>query len=406
MKKILIWLLVFCILVATGCNGSKKTGSKDSSSNSKTNVKLEMSAEQKDIVRINNYATTPAERVSSDKYRLVTFDEYWDYSHHPTIAMFKGEIVVAYASGHNGENNVGQRVMVSKSNGFNNWTTPKAVVDTRKGYYNNIHSYPIGLYDNGEELVLYYGSGEYTPDCLTKEGERPTSGAKTLWSGIFYKTSKDGINWSEEFKVNITGSFIASPMKTKTGRLIMPSAESFAYTDDAKGLTGWKRNQVDPTLVKEAQQEGNVDLSESSFYVLDDNTIFLLCRTGTQYLYAAKSTDNGMTWSKPFATSFSDNGSRFAFNRLNDGRYIYVGTPNTKGFRSPLMLCLSENGFDFDKQFILGDAEYYMIKKPGFAKDGVYGYPAMCFDDEYLYVAYSLGKEAFEVARVKLSDLK
>lgn len=403
MKKFLIAILISCLLLTVGCDVSETT-SENASSSGSVNKKA-LTEDQQAILKINNYATLPAEKIETETKLLQPYDEYWDYNHQPSIAIFRNRIFVAYDSGHDGEANCGQRVMITSSSDFHNWTKPFAIVDRAKGYYSDVVSYPIGLYATEEQLVLYYYTSEYKPESLQGENKRPATDGHKLWGHCYYKITTDGVNWSEGKELGYDGSMIASPMPTSSGRLIMPSSSVFLYTDDKTGITGWTENSFenDDSIWEYAGLE-NGAYSEASFYEYD-NYIYMLCRTGTQYLAAARSNDDGITWSKPFLTSFSDNASKFAFTTLPDGRIAYVGNPSLSGDRIPLMLCISENGRDFDKQYIIGNSAY-TIKKTGFAKVGHYGYPAVCTDDEYLYIVYSKGKEILEIARVKLSELK
>ena len=68
------------------------------------------------------------------------------------------------------------------------------------------------------------------------------------------------------------------------------------------------------------------------------------------------------------------------------------------------MLCLSEDGQNFNRQFILRN-EAYKQQIPGLYKGGVYGYPSTVIANGYMYVIYSKHKEAIEVTRVSLSML-
>ena len=399
MRKFLIAILISCLLMTVGCNKSNTT-----SNNNATVEEDSLSEDQQAILRINNYATTPPVKIESDKKILQPFDEYWDYSHQPAIAIFKGRIYVTYDSGHDGEGNCGQRVMITSSSNYEDWTTPYPIVDRRRGYYSDVVSYPIGFHATEEQLVLYYYTSEYEPDALQGENKRPSTDGFKLWGHCYYKTTSDGVNWSEEKELGYDGTMLASPMATSTGRLIMPASSICLYTDDKTGITGWIQSSFERDM--SIWEYGGLEtggFSEASFYEYD-GYIYMFCRTGTQYLIGARSKDDGKTWSKPFLTSFSENASKFAFTKLSDGRIVYVGNPGLSGDRIPLMICISENGVDFDKQYILGD-ETYIIKKKAFAKGGHYAYPAICYDQDYLYVVYSKGKEVLEIARVKLSDL-
>ena len=49
--------------------------------------------------------------------------------------------------------------------------------------------------------------------------------------------------------------------------------------------------------------------------------------------------------------------------------------------------------------------EDYTMMKDGMYKGGLYGYPTSYFDDNYMYVIYSLRKESVEVLRVPLAAI-
>ena len=118
------------------------------------------------------------------------------------------------------------------------------------------------------------------------------------------------------------------------------------------------------------------------------------------------STDNGSHWSLPVETSFTDNDSKFHFGKLPDGRFYYVGIPDTlhRSERSPLVLAISTNGKFFNKQYIIADKPY-TLKKQGLWKEGQYGYPHTLIYNGYIYVIISRQKEAIEVIRFKIMGL-
>ena len=158
-----------------------------------------------------------------------------------------------------------------------------------------------------------------------------------------------------------------------------------------------------------AQQQGWLAaLCEGSFYQTDDGVLHMLLRNtaklNARRLWLTESLDNGATWSTPVETEFSDANAKFHFGRLPDGRFYYVGNP-LAGNRTPLVLSLSRDGVKFDQHFVLGDT-HYERRKAGGAKGGEYGYPHSLVHDGYLYVIVSRQKEAVEVLRVALADLR
>ena len=74
-------------------------------------------------------------------------------------------------------------------------------------------------------------------------------------------------------------------------------------------------------------------LCEGSFYQTDDSIIHMLMRATDDgwkgRLWLTESKDDGMHWSIPTETAFTDNDSKFHFGRLPDKRFYYVGIPDT-----------------------------------------------------------------------------
>jgi hypothetical protein len=89
---------------------------------------------------------------------------------------------------------------------------------------------------------------------------------------------------------------------------------------------------------------------------------------------------------------------------LPDGRFYYVGNP-VGGGRLPLALSLSKDGVNFDQHFILGETRYEK-RRPGAAKGGEYGYPHTLIHEGRIYCIVSRQKEAVEVLRVALDELR
>jgi BNR repeat-like domain len=119
------------------------------------------------------------------------------------------------------------------------------------------------------------------------------------------------------------------------------------------------------------------------------------------------SKDNGIHWSLPVETAFTDNDSKFHFGKLPDGRFYYVGIPDTLHHyaRTPLVLAVSNDGVFFNQQYIVAD-ETYMRKEEGLWKGGQYGYPHTMIYNGYMYIIISRQKESIEIIRFKISQLK
>ena len=347
-----------------------------------------------------------AKKITS-QYTLVTpYDSEWDYAHHPFIIKFKDKLYAMWSSGHDAEDNVGQRVLMSSSTTGFNWSTPSAFVDTKRGVNSDIVSYALGFYTNGEILVGYYHSFEYDISCLRENGTfRPEGNGIHTNSGNYLRYTYDGVTWSEPVAMNYYRSLTAPPELTSDGKLIMMGGTNYIYTYDTTGISGWTAGDMASSVTKELVANGTIKtLTEAHLYEMKDNTLRAMFRTNTDYLWCAKSWDYGLTWTAPYKTNLTDDHSKFVFGKLPDGRYYYVGNPIRGGGRLPLMLSVSNDGNVFNKSYILRN-EKYIIKSAGLYKNGNYAYPSVCVDEEYMYIIYSKGKEVIELTRIALSGI-
>ncbi|MSU48066.1 MAG: hypothetical protein EXS37_03085 [Opitutus sp.] len=330
----------------------------------------------------------------------------WTYSHHQSITFFKGRFYAIWSNGRVGEDLPGQRVLMASSADFRTWTRPRPLVDSvtdEKGVERVLTA--GGFHQHSGTLVAYFGN--YGPNKETTH--------------LQAVTTTDGEHWSAVREIGIPFCPNQGPERISTGRLIFAGNTAFPYTDDPSGLTGWKMTGIYPvemaakfeddpmTFGEVAMRQGwPSSLCEGSFFETDDHVLHMQLRNVSRAffgrLWTTESRDNGVTWSKPALTSFSDWSTKFHFGRLPDGRFYHVGNP-LAGSRIPLVLHLSRDGVNFDRHFILGDTPYQRLKEGG-SKGGEYGYPHTLVHDGYLYTIVSRQKEAVQVLRVALSELR
>ncbi|MEO7120956.1 MAG: exo-alpha-sialidase [Ginsengibacter sp.] len=330
----------------------------------------------------------------------------WFYSHHASIAHFKNKFIAIWSNGMKDEDQPGQRVVFATSKDFFHWSKPKplAIPSVFNNDTLNILT-AAGFHRFNDTLVAYYG--EYSPHKTNTH----------LWA----KISIDGEYWSDPIDMHVPVNPNHGPEKIASGRLIISGNFTFPYTDDYRGLSGWKmasfyadslyKEDNPATFYSPAKKNNLPPLCEGSFFQTDDGIIHMLLRvTGNGWhgkLWLTESSDNGLHWSFPTETNFTDNDSKFHFGRLPDKRFYYVGIPDTLHHyaRTPLVLSLSSDGKLFDKNYIIAD-EPYTLQKKGLYKDGQYGYPHTIIYNGYMYVIISRQKEAIEVLCFKLSQLK
>ncbi len=354
----------------------------------------------------NHYSTeNKVPRLQIERSMIFTPDSSWLYSHHPSIISFKGKLFAIWSNGLKDEDSPGQRVVYAVSADFKHWSVPKVLTTPSKTNDTLNVLTAAGWYQHNGTLVAYFG--EYT---------RHRTQTK-LWA----KTTTDGIHWSGPVDLHIPLIPNHGPQRLNSGRLLISGNFTFPYTDNQKGISGWKMSSFyapdlytqdnSATFYAPADKNGLPPLCEGSFFQTPDNTIHMLLRvTGKGWkgrLWLIESKDNAQSWSKPTETGFTDNDSKFHFGHLPDGRIYYVGIPDTLHHydRNPLILSLSSDGRSFDKNYIISD-ELYHLKKEGLWKGGQYGYPHTLIQDGYMYIIISRQKESVEVLRFKLNQLK
>ena len=349
-------------------------------------------------------------------------EENWFYSHHPSITWFNNQYVAIWSNGRINEDDPGQRVLISRSSDFANWSTPEPLLDSMMGEDEEITLTAAGFHQHEGTLVAYAGAYEIASAYLEGGHRRadvrfgPDAYRHTR---LFAVTSIDGKTWSEPTDLGLPIVPNHGPQATASGRLIICGNTLFPYSDDLSGLGGWKMAGIYPAEMAEgiaddpmhfrpvAERAGWASsLCEGSFYQTDDGVLHMLLRSQQPRLWHASSRDDGETWSAPEPTDFTDNVSKFHLGRLPDGRFYNLSTPDpqTRGRRPRLILSLSEDGVCFDRQYILAD-EIYEQRAEGLHKNGQYGYPHSLIHDGYFCAIFSRRKEAMEVLRVPLAVL-
>jgi hypothetical protein len=265
-----------------------------------------------------------------------------------------------------------------------------------------------------EKLVAYVGAFEYTPEIMVPETyppERDPRGKGNWEPGKTYAfnvrtelfVSEDqGETWEPAGRIDKCFPNLR-PFATSSGRLIIPGQMAYYYTDDPAGLTGWTFAAIDGVpsdycdapgeFQRFARVNKRQEVCEASFFQTDDKVLHMMLRTNSSRLAVSESRDDGLTWTRPQMTSFTDCQCRFHFGRLPDGRFVYVGCPKPESKRTPMVVSLSDDGIVFDKHYIIGNEPHEEGRLRGHQKAGRYGYPTYHFFKNFLYVIYSIEKE-------------
>ena len=201
-------------------------------------------------------------------------------------------------------------------------------------------------------FVAYSAEWEWEPDAYNPDGSRrdhpisdPAMGhEQRMWRTDQGRTearfsTDNGRTWSEPVVVAPKQEGYFSPVKVRSGRLILPGNFGVCHiTDDRAGLTGWKCASI-PGIPEShhdsyfhsfqaAELLGIKEcFSEACVYQTDDGVIRMMMRTeggGGGNLGVTESYDNGLTWSAPMLTAFADSACRAHFGKLPDGRFFAV----------------------------------------------------------------------------------
>ncbi len=317
----------------------------------------------------------------------------YHFAHLQYITYFKGKFLVAFANGISGEDEGYQRVCLATSTDSKSWTW-KVLLDLDDAGYTVT---PGGFLEVSDDMrVLYI----YRHEPVTNEGVSNSN------YRLFAVTTTDGVNWSEPKDLGFAGFPTHQPTKLKSGRLVYSQNRDIYYTDDPQGLKGWTRAKAasysPPADKKPSLCEGVVVERGDSVYALMRDTRF------KTRLYQSSSDRYATSWTAPRRTKFTNDNSKSEFGVLPDGRNYYIGVPDTTALesRTPLVLALSEDGFNYNKQYIIANDPYKVKYTEGRFKYGQFGYPSATVVDNVMYVVVSRWKETIEVIRIPLDQIK
>lgn len=368
------------------------------------------------LERIDNHYAPGMNRPALDTHSRIVFEpsEDWNYAHHPYLVRFNGRFFLCFSSGECNEDDVGQRVLFMGSDDFVTWDPAQVLAQPGE----RCGLIPSGVYAHEGTLICYYLKYEYAQEAL-KNGRRRMGSAGRSFHGTFYRTSRDGVHWSEEERLECFGGNMPV-RRLRSGRLFSCGGQAQCYSDNPDGISGWHRVDVFEQGYGNSPEQARPDddmpglvsdthvaLCEGSFIQQDSGRMILYLRSATPYLWASMSDDEGEHWTLPQRTKFTDNRTKFFMDRLEDGRYYYVGTPDPfpPRTRHVLALSISPDGIDWTEHYLLADAQY-KGRYPGIDKNGVYGYPCVLLEGTQMYIAFSINKEMIAVMHTDVSKIE
>lgn len=360
------------------------------------------------MINNQNFSMERAKRVGAGPCTIWQAREGASYAHHPYLCFYKGKYIAMFSLGIKNEDDLGQRAVVSVSEDFEHWSEPIALCVTQN---KDSVDTACGFFVQDDVLYAFVGSYFYD-ETHVENGVRIFKDAGHCGTALYMLESLDGIHFSLPRRTNLNMVPNMSPKKLRDGRVMLCGNFSMPYTKNIADVRGWTVGGLDALA--------SVDDSES-FYAVSERLgldsvvcecdiferaggITALFRSQKKdkfgWLYASESAD-GVNWTLPRKTNFSNDTSKFSAGNLIDGRIYWVGNPVVGGGRNPLVLSLSENGEDFTNHFILTEGAR-SLKYKGFAKGGTYAYPYAFEREGNLFVVYSVNKEDIECIRVDL----
>ncbi|WP_047550590.1 sialidase family protein [Psychroserpens sp. Hel_I_66] len=321
------------------------------------------------------------------------------FSNGVVMTVFKNTFYCQWQSSLKDEDSEDTWVAYSRSEDGTHWSKPKVLSKTLENGYCTSG----GWWKHGDTLVAYINEW---PNNVTPEG-----------GFAFYKTSIDGINWSEKQPVlmidgtPLDGVFEQDPHALPDGRIVGAAhfqpglIVSPIYTDDPLGISGWKRAEFFNNSIKK-------DISreiEPSWFLQEDNNLVMVFRdqNSTYFNMASVSGDRGETWTKPVNTNMPDSRSKQSAGNFKNGTAFIINNPVNNKTRMPLVLTLSENGKLFNTSYIIrkGGKDIQPLRYEGTYKRLGYHYPKSFIWNNNLYISYATNKEDVEYTKVQLTSL-
>ena len=321
--------------------------------------------------------------------RWITVSQSDGYVNNAILTHFKGRYYCMWQQSEKDEDTPDTGVYYSVSDDGLSWCTPDLLVGPSETFFAS----PGGWLQRGDSLTALIN--------YIYADDRSKGGC------AFYTTTTDGLAWSSLQPVRmadgtpVQGIFEQDPLTLPSGRIV--GAVHFqpgttlcpVYTDDPSGIRGWK---------KAVFPEGEGRPIEPSLYLAPDGKLVLFMRdqqSSFRKLFSL-SADEGESWSAPQLTNIPDSRSKQCAGTLPDGRAYWVGNPTGKKSRRVLVLALSEDGYLFDKAFLLaGPEDLPARRKEGRYKTLGYNYPKATVIGDTLWISLTINKEDVALVRLK-----
>lgn len=318
----------------------------------------------------------------------------WAYSHHQTIEKFGDRYVVSWSNGRLHEDYVGQEVHCAWSEDGTTWSEPGVVVATPAEsalVRNN-----AGLHAADGRLYCYV--------CVAKDYGRDVaapgmSALKEQHIHLDVHVTSDLEAWTHHANICPDVYLFEGPRRTRGGRLMCCG---FSLAGRHGMVLIWDDPSdpaAPPRVVDIPESPDGAYPEQGTWYQTNDGRIWMYQRdqTASGRLALTWSDDEGDTWSPLLRTDFPNTYSRAYAGCLSDGRCYIVGNNYDRLLdREHLLIALSDDGYVFDRQYVLVEGSTTRRINGRHKEDG-YHYPNCCVDGDKLLVTYSVNKEDIAV---------
>src|SRR5690606_391300 len=185
---------------------------------------------QEDLFRNNYFGNSEIKKLDIKKAVIYSPRDVWHDTHHPSIVFFKDKFYAVFSNGVKGEDDTGQRILISKSTDFKKWDLPEILKEPKLA--NDEIPYtltPGGIFVHQDKLTLLY-----TENNIGEKYAR-------LNVAFYMINSEDGISWSQPERLNVNLFPSHRPSVLKIGRWLITGNDAVYYTDDINGLKAWKK---------------------------------------------------------------------------------------------------------------------------------------------------------------------
>ena len=356
-------------------------------------------------LRIVNYKGELG-KIKSEKVLISDYQPDIAFKHHPGIAIYNGKIYASFSNTPQDEDCPGQKIVYCVSDDFYHWSEPmdlvvSGVTPCTKSEHTDHPTCIIGGVKAGcGKLYCHFVVTDFLAECFDENGNFLTTGSRKATHRSYIMYSEDGIHWTDPEPSNLTRMVVdtVSPFG-KHNRYFAYGMWNLLSADGVE----WKMTRPSDEKIADSVARCPGVLTESTGYQSPDGVLHNIIRSESGYVWNSESYDEGETWTGYYPTNFVSASTMPTCTYTPDGRILWIGSPYYD-VRWPLALFVSEDGYNFDKGYIIRD-EMYEMQKPGYAKGGPFAYPYLEDDGEYLYILYSKQKEVVEITRIKWSDI-